>query len=326
MDILARGIPDVPFYHEKPFKCTLTGLTRIKEGRYKSRYQLSPGYAVTAQGHIIKKPKIQGKKILPDLPGPKEKQERSYTIAKQIIRNRMRAMVNMMQQSIDRMRKPKLYFFTISFLEGTNDDLCYKVFNTWLTELRQKNLLLSYLWVAERQKNGTIHYHLAIPHYLNAPKANRIMRQILMDQKNKGQLTDWPRQKLMKYNGVDIAKNRDTGRPVNFAARQKQKALAQYLTKYITKNNTEMSRLAWHCSRDWSALIVGMAFTRKELGKFVTGKMLDLNFIDTFYVEFYRWANFKPPEKFAMHLGRINYDMLHTVTGTEKTKILFHLN
>jgi hypothetical protein len=328
-ELICKGIPEVPFYHDKPFKCTLTGLTRLKEGRYKSRYQLGGGYANTAQGHIIEKPKTAPVSKLSKLSAGEKRYQKprknTYGIAKQIIRNRMRAMVNMLQQSTARIRKPKLYFFTVSFLAGTADDLCYQVYNTWLTELRQQGLLLSYLWVAERQKNGTIHYHLAIPHYMNTPKANRIMRKILMDQKNKGNLPDWDRKKLMKYNGVDIAKNRDTKRPVNFASNKKQKALAQYLTKYITKNDTEMNRLAWHCSRDWSALIIGMSFTRSELGKFVTGRMLDRDTLETEYAEFYRWTNFKPPEKFARHLGEMNYDLLHYVTG-KKTDILFQLS
>jgi hypothetical protein len=331
MTIIARGIPDTNFLHEKQFKCSLTGLTRMKEGRYRNRYQVSPGYAVTAKGEIIRKPKTaqpkpQARAPITVLPSEKKERKSTYSVAKQIIRNRMRAMVNMMHVNTDRMRRPKLYFFTVTFLEGLADDICYQVYNTWLTELRQRGLLLSYLWVAERQQNGTVHFHIAIPHYLNVHKANRVMRRVLVDQKNKGNLPGWERMKLMRYNGVHISKNSKTGRPVNFAARGKQKALSHYLTKYITKNNTAMHRLAWHCSRDWSALVVGMAFTRKELGTFVKAAMIDLNSLHTKYVEFFRWQDYKPPDKIVQHLGRLNYDILHHVTESDAILFTIHNN
>ena len=338
MEVIVKGIADTTIFHEKRIKATISGLTVLKEGKYKGRYKLAHGYAMMAQGEIIVKPKdltaVKPKtpkalKLNTDSMGEIEphttNRKKSYSIAKQIVRNRMRAMINMLQQSRDRIKKPKLYFFTVSFLAGTPDNLCYQVLNTWLTELRQRKLLLSYLWVAERQGNGTIHFHLAVPHYMKAPYVNRIMKKILLDQKNKGALPDWDRKKLMKYNGVDIAKNRKTKRPLNFAAEGKGAALANYLTKYITKNNTEMGHLAWHCSRDWSGLILGMTFTRAELGKFVTRAMIDINCIETEYCSFYRWAKFKPPEKFARHLGEMNYGLLHWITQSEDN-ILYNLN
>jgi hypothetical protein len=124
---------------------------------------------------------------------------------------------------------------------------------------------------------------------------------------------------------VDIAKNRETKRPVNFAAGGKDRALANYLTKYITKNTTEMAHLAWHCSRDWSALILGMTFTRAELSTFVTGRMLETETLHTEYCEFYRWAKFRPPERFIRHLALMNYELLYFVTG-KKGDYLYCLN
>jgi hypothetical protein len=333
MVVIAQGTPEPPFYNEKLFKATITGLTRLKDGRYASRYRVASGYAVTAKGGIIVKPKVTGKKVtavkkqcadIVDNPG-QETKKKAYGIAKQIIKNRMRAMVNMLRSCTDRMRKPKLYFFTVTFQESTSDDICYQVLNTWLTILRQKKMLLSYLWVAERQKNGTIHFHIAIPHYMNAPKANRIMKNCLLDLQRKGKLPSWAREKVVKYNGVDIAKNRETKRPVNFAAGGKERSLVNYLTKYITKNNTTMEHLAWHCSRDWSALILGMTFTREEVGRFVKGSMLEKNTLETSYCEFYRWEKFRPPARFTQHLGNMNYDLLYFVTGYQG-QYLYQLN
>lgn len=341
--VLAQGLPEPPFYNDKQFKATVTGVTRLKDGRYASRYRVASGYQVTAKGGIIIKPKNStfdkkkvGKSGKKDEWGNEiphqETKKKSYGIAKMIIRNRMRSMVNMLRRCTDRMRKPKLYFFTVTFLEGTPDDICYQFLNTWLTELRQqtvkrKKMLQSYLWVAERQKNGTIHFHIAIPHYMNAPRANRIMKHIILDLKNKSdkRLIHWSRKEIMKYNGVHITKNRDSKRPVNFAAGGKDKALANYLTKYITKNNTTMDHLAWHCSRDWSALVLGMTFTREEIARFTTGRNYEPEPLEGEYATFWRWAKFRPPDKFAQHLADINYELLRHVTR-KSGDYLYQLN
>jgi hypothetical protein len=317
--VLAQGIRETTFLHEKTFKATTTGLTRLREGRYASRYRLGSGYAVTARGEIIVKPKPPGSPCKrpkdPEKQLQDPKQPRTYRIAKQVVRNRIRAMVNMLQRSRDRMGKPKLYFWTVTFPEGTPDAVCYRLHNIWLTSLRQLGLLKSYLWIAERQKNGTIHYHLAIPHYLHHLRANAVMRQALLDLESKGANPKWDRLALYKYNGVHIAKNKDTKREVNFASTKKERSLSRYLTKYLTKNDAELPHFAWHCSRDWSGLILGVTCTRTELGKFVTRRMLDLESLSTEYCEFYRWKNYRPPDPLVDHLARINYDLLLRITG-----------
>jgi hypothetical protein len=349
-EIICQGLPEPPFYYDKQFKATITGVTRLKDGRYASRYRVAPGYCVRADGGITIKPKILPSKKknvgkcggtvenfvdkLPGAPGPviETAHKKSYGIAKQVIRNRMRAMINMLRSCASRMRKPKLYFFTVTFLEGTPDSVCYQMLNTWLTELRQetkkrKQMLKSYLWVAERQKNGTIHFHIAIPHYMNAPKANRLMKNVILDLKNKNdsRLQHWTRAEIVKYNGVHITKNKQTKRPVNFAAGGKDRALANYLTKYITKNDTTMENLAWHCSRDWSALIVGMTFTREEMARFTLGRHYEKEPLEGTYAVFWRWAKYRPPEKFSQHLADINYELLRYVTG-KTGEYLYQLN
>lgn len=327
--VICQGIAEPPFYNDKQYKATMTGVTRLKDGRYASRYRVAAGYSVTAKGGIIVKPKNStfDKKKVGKSGEHVDKivNKKSYGIAKMIIRNRMRAMVNMLRGCVDRMRKPKLYFFTVTFKEGTPDAVCYRVLNTWLTILRQKKMIHSYLWVAERQKNNTVHFHIAIPHYMNAPKSNRIMKNTLLDLKRKGELQHWPREQIVKYNGVDIAKNRKTKRPVNFAAGGKDRALANYLTKYITKNNTTMEHLAWHCSRDWSALVLGMTFTREEMALFTRGRHYEPEPLEGEYATFWRWAKFRPPEKFSQHLADINYELLRYVTG-KTGDFLYQLN
>ena len=47
-------------------------------------------------------------------------------------------------------------FVTISFPCGLSDKDCRTALNNWLTRIRQIRPRFPYLWVAERQKNGTL--------------------------------------------------------------------------------------------------------------------------------------------------------------------------
>jgi len=57
-------------------------------------------------------------------------------------------------------------FYSVSFPEGTTDDQAFECWNLWLTRLRKTYNLLNYIWVTERQKNGTIHYHMLTNNYM----------------------------------------------------------------------------------------------------------------------------------------------------------------
>src|SRR5277367_2494972 len=196
MPVITRGMTDVPFYVDKKFKASMTGITHLKDYSYNSRHICGPGYQSLPDGSIIKKPVIKK----PDAkPKTRSKNNRShgadidtllsddssnnevqalegiperppfdgYTLKKQVIRNRILNYANVMR-SDPRWKKPVMYFWTVTFPEGTPDDTCYQLFNTWLTTLRTKKMLHSYLWVAERQpkKTKTIHFHILIPHYM----------------------------------------------------------------------------------------------------------------------------------------------------------------
>ena len=138
---------------------------------------------------------------------------------------------------MNQMRGEKmLYFWTITFPENTTDDTAYILLNKWLTRLRTEKMLKEYLWVGERQENNTIHFHMVINQKMNVQKANKYMRASIMHRINKGEII-YDRIAAMRYNGVDIAKDRKTKRVTNFAKQNKEKSLSNYLTKYVTKNN-----------------------------------------------------------------------------------------
>lgn len=324
--VLARGTRPPTFLDPMEYRASTTGVLKLKEGRYTSRYRVGPGYAVTGRGEIIVKPKDPAMGKTPQKmcktisadpqtdPQTDTEKIRKYGINKQLVRARITAMVNMLI-SDQRIKNPKLYFWTVTFKAGTPDAVCYQLLNTWLTALRQSGRLLSYLWIAERQENGTVHYHLAVPHYMHHRSVNKTMRGHLFDLQKKGLLPGMTRAEIQKYNGVHIARDHKTKRIVNFAQPKKARALARYLSKYITKNETsDLQHFAWHCSRDWSALVLGMCFTRAELSTFVKGSNLDADGLQGEFATFYRWKNFIPPDCLTNHLARINYDILYKVS------------
>lgn len=201
--------------------------------------------------------------ITPELPTiSRPKQPVQYKLKKSLVRNRLLAYTNTKKGN------KCLYFFTVTFPLGMSDDMGYRALNTWFTALRKQRLLHEYLWVAERQKNGTVHFHIAVPHFMRVWHVNGVMRKILRNYAIAKELP-FPPEKFGrgKYNGVDIAGYKDAAGhkvPTNFAHKKKSGSLANYLTKYVTKNNESFGHLAWHNSRGFSALFLSIALSRES--------------------------------------------------------------
>ena len=92
-------------------------------------------------------------------------------------------------------------FYSISFPQGISDDDAYRIFNIWQTRCRQTYSLSSFLWVAERQKNGTIHFHLLTNTRMPVKEVNGFARTALIPYSH---LYNWDVEKVSRYNGVDV--------------------------------------------------------------------------------------------------------------------------
>jgi hypothetical protein len=294
----------------------------------------------------------------------KKERIKAYTINKREVRQRILAYNNTNKG------QKELYFWTVTFPEGTPDDVCYQAFNTWLTALRTpgrvkdgklvdkngklvikwrqvKAMLRDYLWIAERQlgerltvkkaATGTIHFHIAIPHFMNVTRANALMRGTLKNLAKKGLMPgavcngkngeQYYLPSIAKYNGVHISRNKKTGQIINFAVKRNSRALATYLTKYITKNNAGVpdetghievpafTHLAWHNSRGFSCLFTGVTFTIAEFNAlgfrpFLNGvRKFEMNF-----ATFIPWLYGPPPELYD-HLFNLNSTVLAIIAG-----------
>lgn len=147
-------------------------------------------------------------------------------------------------------------FITISFPCGLSDENCRSALNVWLTRVRQIRPKFPYLWVAEKQKNGTLHFHLITNVWLPVRIVNRFMA-IAIDGFKKDQPQVFLKWNRRIYNGVDIKFVRNQGK------------LKGYLTKYMTKNETPIDGSPWHCSRLFSNLATTMCFHPADILGFI---------------------------------------------------------
>jgi hypothetical protein len=327
--MISTCIKNRPFFIEKAYKIGLNGITKQKQGSYKSRYCAGARYVDLPKGEVVPRPpchnakdttKKQKTKIVPEVEKGSEwldpvKEVKKRTLNKRKVRTRIMVYADTMRRS-SRWKHKELYFWTISFPKGTPDDTCYQLLNIWLTQLREKKLLASYLWVAERQQNNTIHFHLLIPQRVNVKVANRLMMTSICSMIRKG-LLPWNIHAAKKYNGVDIAKDRKNRKVINFLEKKRSRSLQRYITKYITKNSTEMVRACWNCSTDWSVLFSACHLTREELVATVpdvSAIRQDRKF-ENDWVEFWPWNN-DPPLSFMRHMAAINGNILYHYFGT----------
>jgi len=302
------------------------------------KFDKSPGSALHASSdEIIIPENFSGENALKVANITRKK---SYSINKKEVRQRIMTYINTAKG------QKELYFWTVSFPEGTPDDTCYKAFNTWLTTLRTRQkdrfgklmpaLLKDYLWIAERQMGDrlttdkqptyTIHFHIAIPHFMPVTRCNAAMRTILKNLAKKGEMPGaickgkketYYLPSIARYNGVHIGRDRK-GKVINFAIKRASRALAGYLTKYITKNDAGVAdesgnvavpgfdRLAWHNSRGFSCLFTGVCFSVKEFTS--NGFRPLLNRLRIFQMEFATFIPwlYGPPHTLMDHLFQLN--------------------
>lgn len=244
------------------YQLSRLGMCVVKQKGYKSQFSGSSKYICS--GDFVIEKNYHDEKILiasdsqkVEIKEEKEKKTQLYGLRKTKIRNKI---LNFFQ-----LNKSKKFcaFYSISFPVEISDEIGYKCLNTWLTRCRKECGLKSYLWVAERQKNGTLHFHLITHNFMGIRKVNDFMRQCLRTQFDKG-LLNCKASIIDQYNGVDVDNlyhsKRDKNKNSRLSKAQAQKKLSFYLTKYISKNEVKSDRLPWHCSRDISALFISINY------------------------------------------------------------------
>lgn len=238
--------------------------------------------------------------------GNKSKPTNHYVVNKRKVKSRLTNFLNSEQGC------KSLYFYTISFPPKVTYDIAYKLLNSTLTTLRTKHGLKHYLWIAERQKIGTIHFHIAVYHFIKVRLVNDIVKKFLKHSISVGDL-DWSISGANNYNGVDIAKDRVSRVPTNFAAAGIVKKITSYLTKYITKGNESFNRFAWHCSRSLCAVSDGITATIEEIVSLFNNTTLsDFASFANEWIMFFPWIK-EPPPDYIKLMYDINTQRINTV-------------
>jgi hypothetical protein len=319
---------NIPLTHS----LSITGVCKLKERSAKNRFTGSRSTKILTNGEIItnKEATIREKKRTDakgttarkgtpknrtnDEGNPKTIQKatiREYSINKYQVRHRIS------QQLQQQKGYRRLYLITVTFPLKIPDDIAYKLLNNWLTTLRTAGLLHNYIWIAERQKNGTIHYHIAIPHYINIKEANKKLQVSITNEVRKGHI-NWSISASKKYNGVDISKDRNNKKVTNFGEKKKTKSLSGYLTKYITKNTTRSERRVWGCSREYSAMILKIWLTYSEFQALNLWQKSSADPIfSNEFCNFHSWSN-APPQLVISLFTWLNHS-ISLVVANEKT-------
>lgn len=162
-----------------------------------------------------------------------------------------------------------LAFYTVSFPAGMPDDVAYRIWNKLLTRLRTSLRLKSYLWCMERQKNGTVHYHMLTNDFMNVTEVNRFAAVCIENEVRRGACS-WGNSSFERYNGVDVKAVIKSSTMLRAIDRNKIiYKVARYLSKYMSKDLRSEAHRVWHCSRLVSALCTAAAVDECDMRELV---------------------------------------------------------
>lgn len=162
-------------------------------------------------------------------------QRRTYGVDKSKLMDRLNAYV-----MLKRSRK-FLAFYSVSVPAGNSDESVKRLWNSCLTSLREKLNLRSYIWVMERQGNGTMHYHMLTNDYMPVRGVNQIVASCIQQYVEKG-LMHWGQSSIVKYNGVDVVNISKRAKLFKGGSTRKAYEMTvRYVTKYMSKNSEQES-------------------------------------------------------------------------------------
>lgn len=135
----------------------------------------------------------------------------------------------------------KLNFITLTLPseqgQWTDKELKQKALDPLLKRLKRKYNLKSYIWKAEKQKNGNLHFHLTTDTYIHFEHLRNEWNSVLT-----------PLGYIEKFRKKH---NHDHPNSTDIHATYKVKDLASYLVKYMTKSNegdATVQGKMWDCS------------------------------------------------------------------------------
>lgn len=139
-------------------------------------------------------------------------------------------------------------FVTLTFLAETADYAAITILNKFLTVLRKELPGLQYLWVAERQENGNIHFHMIVNKRIPIRRFNALW---VLQQYNSGVVgknrygeSISKKEVLQRFQEGTVHK---IFNPLDVKKITSIAGLAAYLTAYITKPGKKKRRYSPVC-------------------------------------------------------------------------------
>lgn len=296
---------------KKDCKVSTNGIIWLRKGQYSSRVKEN-----SHKKQKEDKPQKSANELLTDMVQSLQKFEPNYTKATQIHdgyferKNEAEKKVRSKLYSINK-RKVRarltnflntdfgdkvMYFYTISFPKNTGEKIATSLLNSVLTSLRTQYNIKHYLWVKEYQKNGTIHFHLSLFHFVKVRIVNDLVKKYIKHAIRK-ELINWTIIGANNYNGVDISKDRNTRIPTNFAIGNKGKKIAGYITKYISKCSGNFTSKAWSCSNTVASVADGICCSIDEVVMMYGSDVVcDRAVYENEWCYFFRWMKEVPPD------------------------------
>lgn len=252
-----------------------------------------------------------------------------YKINKTKVRKRLTALCRLKRS------KAFLAFYSISFPVKTDDKVIYQIFNKWLTNCRTRYGLTTYVWVVERQKNGTLHFHLLTNNRMDIQTINKAMANSIETTVNQG-LAEWGSSSRTLYNGVDVdcvqkPKQRQHETREQYRKRmgaykrssiyERIKWATLYMTKYMTKNDDVFKHMPSHCSRDISQLFTSIILSDSDAQPYLIELSDDPDKYDIYNndrLTFYVFKDIQPEKVYSM-LDKLN-NILYETYRAEKEK------
>jgi len=163
----------------------------------------------------------------------------------------------------------RIHFLTITFPEGLPDNTVFWLLNTFFTNMKHQGYFKNYIWVSERQKNGTIHFHIFITQYTPAENIQSAISSSLTTAYKKG-ISTYPPAQCANYQGFFFSKNRH-GKVINLKnlKSDKRKLVASYCAKYVSKDEdlTDLMPILHRrsgCSKSIGRILLSIEVMRTE--------------------------------------------------------------
>jgi hypothetical protein len=159
-------------------------------------------------------------------------------------------------------------FCTLTFIAPVQDNKGMDILNVWFATIKKRYGKFNYIWVAERQDNGNIHFHMIADKrfpigYINSlwvknQMEHGVINVTAVKKLRQDHNTTFSKlHKDLKYNLVSQYLN-----PVDIKTVKTIDGISCYLTNYVTKNEGKFECAAWKSNN-----LVSKLFTNKIIDK-----------------------------------------------------------